>query len=539
MQQPEYRTNGQASIPVGRPPQVPKGADEVFAWLNGLPAPDEGTQRPEYPDDALLTLRGVVDAVLTRVDHLAPVAVVAGAALGSVAAVVQGMYDIPWPHPDKRAPLSLYVFAMTDSGNRKSSVFDDFFDPHDQADAHLTSLYEKAKAKWGMLSADKRRKKTGGAEEEDGKVSTDLGNVREPTKSPPRLITRDGTYEAVLKLLENRPVLTVAHDDAAVFLLNWSGRMGAERAMQGFSALWSGQTASSDRTTDGGTHRFIHNGRYTSVLLSQPSIGLKYIMSEKAQSGMSARALLSLDPELADPRYSTQEQQAKAYSVVASFQEWVLGRRDELDAGAEYREASRAKGMVGLSDEDLFLLKRTFFEVARRRAKACRRAEMKHADSFWKRAHEHAARLAGLLTVHADDGVWPQVGAPPGKVIGREAVDSGIRLVAWYGVELERIERQSGDSALAEAMRRGLDVMDDPSKFPSLWRGEGFMLNRFYTTYYRPTRDPVFRGRVTDRLEREGEIMNVGRGIWKRIQVGEADGGVSIGADVDETLVLT
>jgi len=214
-----------------------------------------------YPVDALPTMvRAAVEEVAGFVK--APLPMVAGSALASMSLAIQAHVDA------KRAerlqgPVGLFMLAIADSGERKTTV-DGFFSTPireyeaQQAEAMKPELerHEAKFAAWnaereGILSAIKQARKTGKPTEN---LRTDLAELQSDKPEPPRvprLLLGDETPENLSwSLAKKYPSAGVISSEAGLIL--GAHGMGADSVMRNLgllNILWDGGVHSVGRRT--------------------------------------------------------------------------------------------------------------------------------------------------------------------------------------------------------------------------------------------------------------------------------------------------
>jgi putative DNA primase/helicase len=229
-------------------------------WLEpqGLIAKLEGQP---YPLEALPgVIRRAVDEVQTFVQ--APTALVATCALGAVATVCQGHYDVE--RADRlRGPISLFTLVIAVSGERKSSV-DKFFTRailQHEHDAAIDAKPEIARHKAALASWEAKRKgllhrieadqKSGKSSDRLERELAELEADKPEAPLVPRYVRQDTTPEALAyNLAKSWPSGSVVSAEAGIiFGSHAMGRDCAMRNMAQLNQLWDGGRLDVDRRT--------------------------------------------------------------------------------------------------------------------------------------------------------------------------------------------------------------------------------------------------------------------------------------------------
>jgi putative DNA primase/helicase len=238
--------------------KVPPRSMPTLEWSLPRPLNQKVAQEP-YPLDALPpAVRAAVEEVQGFVQ--APGALVASSALGAMSLAIQAQVDM------KRAenltgPVGLYLLAIAESGERKTSCDKIFFRAIRHYEAHqaeiagptlkahksaLGSLDAKASGiKAGITAAAKAGKDT--RDLETALAELELAKPEEPRV--PRLIYGDVTPEKLKWDLANGwPSAGVVTSEAGTFLgAHGMGHGSIMRTLSVFSELWEGADLPTDR----------------------------------------------------------------------------------------------------------------------------------------------------------------------------------------------------------------------------------------------------------------------------------------------------
>ena len=215
----------------------------------------------DYPLAALpSTIRAAVEEVAGYTQ--APVALVAGSALGAVSIAVQGLVDVA--RADKlKGPVSLYLLTIAESGDRKSTV-DGFFTKalHAWADEAADALepdlikHRAALAAWeakfaGTREAIKQLARKGKPADFEERRLRDLEADRPKPPQVPRLAYQDITPEQLaFSLATGWPSAGVLSSEAGAILgAHGMGKDSMVRNLAFLNVAWDGGVHMVDRRT--------------------------------------------------------------------------------------------------------------------------------------------------------------------------------------------------------------------------------------------------------------------------------------------------
>ena len=237
---------------------APKGKNEE--WPDPLPLTTHQQADP-YPLNALPGIIG--EAVKEVVDFVqCPVALGACSALAVVSIVAQGLVDV------RRAnkldgPTSLFLLAIADSGERKTTVDGFFSKPVKKWEAEQVeaakpdlkkfaaelAVWESKKA--GLLAAVTAASKSGKSTDDLKKQAIDFESDKPKQPKIPQLLFGDSTpEETAYRLAHKWPVGGVLSSEAGiVFGGHAMGKESAMRNMALLNGLWDAETLRIDRRT--------------------------------------------------------------------------------------------------------------------------------------------------------------------------------------------------------------------------------------------------------------------------------------------------
>lgn len=397
-----------------------------------------------YPVDALgPVLAPMVKAIMATLQ--APDAICAQSVLAAADLAVQAQADVVID--GRRFPVSEYFVDIGESGERRSAVDRLALYPHTRYQQSLVRSAEHAlqayendmeayRASRGQILKGK------GTRGDKAKALLALGA---PPLAPldPLFIVEEPTYEGLIKLLaRGQPSIGLFSDEGGRFLGGHGmNEENQQKTVTGLCELWDGKAVTRVRATDASV--VLYGKRLSLHLMVQPIIaegvfGNRLLLEQ----GFLARCLVCWPTSTMGKRtYKaidiTLDPGVQAYnSVMKTLLETppalAQGRQNELDPRALSlsREAKRlwvdfhdhVEGQLGEG------------------------AALEGVRGFGNKAAEHAARLAGVLTL---------VENVEAKEIDKEHMKAGIDLVDFYLSETVRLCAAGGvdpDILLAEKL---------------------------------------------------------------------------------------
>lgn len=269
-----------AGVPsVGMVGAEDRGSCSATDWPDPEPLTEPLDPLP-YPADALPPL--LRDAVReARAFVQAPVALVACSALAALSVAAQGLVNVRRDH-QLVGPVSLYLLAVADSGERKTTC-DTIFSPalRDWESGRLMAIapdlaardaafaaFEAKKA--GILDAIKhKRRRSQDTAKEEGELDA-LAREAPPAIAVPRLLYADATPEALAHALATGwPTGGVLSAEAgAVFGAHGMGYDTILRNLALLNVLWDGGAIAVDRRSKPSFQ--LRDRRLTFGLMAQP-----------------------------------------------------------------------------------------------------------------------------------------------------------------------------------------------------------------------------------------------------------------------------
>lgn len=407
------------------------------------------TPPPEpYPLHALGPLREAAEAIGDMTQ--APAAICAQSALGVAALAAQGLGDAETLHG--RAPGSLYLLTVAQSGERKSACDRLAMRPVRALEAELAEDWREAQATHrNRLEIWQERRKAilRAAKDDPDGARADLDALGPEPEPPlvPSTVSAEPTLEGITK---NMPVLRatlgIFADEGGAFIGGHA--MTAEnrlRTIAGYSSLWDGAPVTRWRAADGVAS---FRGRRLSMhLMAQPIAAAELLADPVANGqGFLARFLVTEPASAIGTRlrvgYETASERA--------LDRFAARIGDMLRRPLPLREGTRNEldpPMIALASDARELLQDFALEAERAQAPG---GPLEAVRPFGSKAAEHAARLAAVMTLYADDRAQTVLG---------EAMADAVTLAGFYLGEAARLAGAatiSAETAEAERLRRWL-----------------------------------------------------------------------------------
>ncbi|UZK65868.1 YfjI family protein [Sphingomonas sp. M1-B02] len=403
---------------------------------------------PTYPITALPPLiRNVIEEVASYVK--APVAMISASALAAVSTAVQTRYSVRRDDA-LSGPATLYLLTVAESGERKTSVDNQFTGPIREWEAEQRKLFRERRAKyeadmedWERQGEEIRRNIEGGfltaqlGTEFDPRLAHQISKPEEPQKV--RILRGDDTPEALAMALDHYPVASVISAEAGTIF--GSHGMSAEavtRNLAQANTMWDGGVIQRDRLSTGEMQ--VEGMRVTMGLQVQPKVLDDFVHKTGGLAkgiGYFARFLFSRPESTQGTRlYSAPPSPRPALAAFCNRMTTLLAAEAVFD---EYGRL--APDYLGF-DGDAQRVWVNFHDEVEEQL----RGEEAYSGirDVASKAADNAARLACCLHVFAGD---------PGQPINREAMVGACALMLWYLDEAVRFAREA-DAApeLADAV---------------------------------------------------------------------------------------
>ena len=437
-----------ASTP--EPSPLPKDAAPDIDWPDPDPLTAPGASQP-YPVSALPVL--LQDAVVEAQSFVqSPGALVACSALSALSLAAQGLANVRRDH-QLVGPVSLYILAVAESGERKSTC-DRIFGAalrdweRDQTaacapgiTAHETAVATTEAKRAGLLEAVKRKRRDmQETAEEEAALQELAGKAASPVKVP-RLLYTDATPEALSHALATGwPSAAVLSAEAgAIFGAHGMGFEAILRNLALLNVLWDGGGIDIDRRSKS-SYR-LRDRRLTFGVMVQPEALRTFIERAGALprgSGFLARFLIAWPA-------STQGHRPYRPAPVAmpAVEQFNIRIRALLDTPLTTDAlGGLTPAVLDLSPPAHVAWVQAYDAIERELASGGSYAPIRDVAA---KAAENIARLAALFHL-LDHGA--------AGTIDRTCVDSAAQIVVWH---LQEAHRLLGDldapPAMAAAIR--------------------------------------------------------------------------------------
>ena len=420
-----------------------EGMEAVKACLEAVEAPEPDAASaicpPEplrralpspgpFPIDALGDVLGGAAQAMAEVIQ-APAATCGQSVLAAASLAVQ-------PHGDveidgRVSPTSESFVSVGESGARKSAIDQVALWPHRKHEKALTEQYVEELEDYKIkLAAHKKSREMalakGKTYEERQDALRALGPEPDAPLSP-IIITEDPTFEGLVKLLAiGQPSMGLFSDEGGRMIGGYG--MSSDNQLKtaaGLSGLWDGKPIDRVRGMDGASK--IYGRRVSMHLMMQPNVaGLLLGNDLLAGQGLLARCLTVFPASTAGSRFynpidMSQHPAMRRYGgrmldILETPLPLAEGKRNELEP-PRLRPASDAKA--------LWVKFHDFLE-----SHLGDGGDFAPVRAFASKAAEHAARLAGILTL---------VGDIHAREIPLDKMAAGIELAKHYLAEALRL----------------------------------------------------------------------------------------------------
>jgi hypothetical protein len=384
-----------------------------------------------YPVDALGPVLSSAAAAIARKVQVPP-AMAAQSVLAAAALAAQGHADVLLPYGQPR-PLSLYLVTVAASGDRKSTADNEALWPIRKHEKALKERHDAEHETWVIAQAswNAERKKIEGDKKlnyESRKRELEVLGPEPAKPLYPFLTAADPTIEGLVKAWPNAPgALGIFTSEGGQFSNGYG--MSQENRLKTAAAcseIWDGHPIKRVRAADGVS---ILRGRRLSMhLMIQPDAAAGFLSDAVLRDqGLLSRVLVAAPDSLAGRRLyrdtdPADEAAIKAYGArLLSLLEkpWPLvnGKANELDPRPLAMSASCAGKW------------RAFFDHVESQSGPGQ--DLSGIRDFAAKAAEHAARIAGVLTVVADCNATD---------ISPAALQGALALADWYVAEAVRLQ---------------------------------------------------------------------------------------------------
>ncbi|MEO6928254.1 MAG: YfjI family protein [Casimicrobiaceae bacterium] len=359
-----------------------------------------------------------------------PPALAGCSALSALSLAAQGLANVRRA-AQLEGPISLYLLAVADSGERKTTCDSHFLQPLREWE---TEQAERAKpdiarhtaevAAWDERKAGikMRIRDAGKKGENDDAMTRELEGAEAQCPEPlrvPRLVHSDATPEALAWALANGwPSGGVMSSEAGiVFGGHGMGRDSVMRNLSLLNALWDGATHRVERRMAGGSFT-VTGARLTMGLAAQPETVRQFMEGTKGLargSGFAARFLIAAP---ATTQGTRKFREAPAWRCVPAFHARLRALLD-LPVALDDNGAL-APAMLEMADDARAIWVQFHDDVE---AELRPGGDMSEARDVASKAADNVARMAALFHLYAH--------GPQGK-IDAPSVEAAARIVGWH-----------------------------------------------------------------------------------------------------------
>lgn len=391
-------------------------------WPTLEPFEDAAAMPDAFPFHALGPILGGAARAIAE-DVQAPDSLAGGSVLAAASLAVQPLANAVMPH-GQRAPLSLFVLTGAGSGDRKSAV-----------DAVACSAVEE-------LRKAQVRKYQEALEAYEAEMAAKKSKDEQPAAPTPQSITTgNATIEGICRLLKHQSSLGIFSAEGGEMLGGHSLRDDKRSSgLAFFLKGWSGESLDSLRGGEGLTVLF--GRRMAMHVLVQPILLRDLLGDPLAQGqGLLARCLIAEPQSLAGHRPFRLVNPHENPAVIAYNQRIMelLGTRPpKWDKGDGYELKPRD---LHMGDKAMAMWIAFYNQIEARQAAG---DELEGARPFASKAAEHAARIAGVITM---------IENPDATQISADAMEGAIQVTAFYLSEHLRLTGAGREDRKNKALR--------------------------------------------------------------------------------------
>lgn len=423
----------------------PNIIDRLSAAPEFAPEPPRPLYRelPEpsaFPIDALGPVLGKA-ALAIEAQIQCPIECAANSVLAVASLAAQGRANIILPIGEgKLSPLSLYLFTVLESGERKSSADAIALKPVRDFERELAQQETgERQAHVSKVAARATHEKflTGRLKSERDALEIalqDIGPIPQPPLVSVIAPSGDQTMEGLFRIYQQgRPSLAMLCDDGATFLGGHS--LKSEQKVSTVASLcraWDGSKLERIRGGDGIT--VLYDRRLAMHLMVQPGVATDFLSDERfSDQGLLARFLLSAPAGRAGTRLRDDDAYKAATAAaaidLADYNDAItrllrhpIRWKDDND-----RSIGVTFGSLDLTDDARALYVEFYNELEADMAPDRPFASVK---AFASKLPENVARIAGTMELIADAGA---------ASLGQDSLSRAIRLGRFYLLETIRL----------------------------------------------------------------------------------------------------
>ncbi len=412
------------------------GLARAFEEVDGVPTEPPRPLRRElspakpFPIDALGQVLGAATrAIIDKVqcgDAIAACSVLAAASL-----VVQAHADVVQPATGRARPLSLYIYTVAASGDRKSAADHEALSPIRAREQALGAQYkaelpEYERAKRAFDIATARAGKTMGGRQEIEAALRAVGDEPFPPLMP-ILTCGEPTLEGLHKLYAiGQPALGLFCDEGGSFIgghaMCNNNRL---RTVAGLSSLWDGAPIKRVRASDGAS--VLPERRLALHLMAQPDAAARLLSDPVlVDQGFLSRLLVCAPASTAGTRFqrglkpetepALRRYGARLLAILETPPNLMAGARNALQP--RRLELDKAAKLEWLAYAD---------RVEKRLASG---GPLEPIRGLANKLPEHAARIAGVLAY---------IDNPKCVSIARNTLLRAIKIANFFATEARRL----------------------------------------------------------------------------------------------------
>ncbi|KAA0113500.1 DUF3987 domain-containing protein [Methylobacterium sp. P1-11] len=370
-----------------------------------------------------------VNAIARKVQ--VPSAIAAQSVLSVASLIAQALADVRMPYGQLR-PLSLFLLSIGGSGDRKTTSDQEALRPLTQWQSILDEIYQVDRQNWLVEHAAwvAEHKKIGADRKLgflDRKIRlSELGPEPQPPLHP-FMIVPEPTFEGLVKnWSELHPSLGLFTTEGGAFLGGFN--MSAEnrlRSAANFSLLWDGAAITRLRAHDGVLK--LKGRRLALHLMIQPSAAAEFLSDAVLRDqGLHSRILLAAPDSIAGTRLYRPVCK-RDENQICRYQEQLLALLRSNKPVADDRTQGlvpRALPMSAAAEQ----IWRDFHDDVERRLGAG--GDLIPIRDLAAKAAEHAARIAGVLTIVAN--------VHSSEILERVMINA-VEITIWYLGEAQRL----------------------------------------------------------------------------------------------------
>lgn len=395
----------------------------------------------------------------------APLAICGQSLLASATLAVQAHADMEID--GRRFPLSEYFITVGESGERKSAVDHESVAPHRAWQDSLATEYDGQYLSYqNKIAAYEKSRAEFLNKGKTYREREDLLKGLDPPPRPPlRPLTlcQEPTYEGLIKLLiDGQPSIGLFADEGGRMIgghgMNTENQL---KTAAGLCELWDGQTIT--RVRAGEDANIIKGRRFCMHIMAQPKV-IQILLSNPLlqDQGILSRCLISSPETTAGKRLYREINLRESQEIITYRQ----AMKSILEKGYHLKEKTRNElqpRRLNLSDDSKRLWISFHDHIEKQLAPEGPLSEIR---GFSNKAPEHAARLAGVLTL---------IDSIDAREVPLNKMEASIALVNYYISEASRIHLGTcldpnlhlADTLKCWLHRKGKKYIDLPSIYQS------------------------------------------------------------------------